>query len=550
MKKSFESKTKNLSIKSICVLLAIAVSGCAAIDSQKIATETKDKVADRKAVMAETFKRDFGGTTAKSPLVTTKNEIFVASKSATSKGDSNLPAIFDSVVLRFPGRFTLAALAERITKETRIPVTIDADVARASEGAQPVNIAVKKDARSLAEQEMINPFVTTDDAVDVYRNTPNNVYSEEFDLDYTGPLAELLDLVAAKGRISWEYKKGVITFSKTTTKTFFLNVLPGNINTTRSIRASVGGGEQAPAGSGSITSRSEFSPLDNVSESIKAILSPLGKMTSNPASGTITVTDIKGVIDRVDKLVRLENELLNRQVRIRVDFLSVRYDGTAQAGVDLNLAIANVTNRGDIEAVDITPGGSLVSGDAGNLSYRISGVDFNASLLLQALSTVGETTVLSRKALTTLNRQSAPIVVSNQTTYLAETTPPVGGLGGGGAPGLVPGTVNTGLSLDVLPIITPDNNLIIQMALDISELVSLGTVSSGSGASLQQIQTPEVNAMSFLERVTMKNGETLVMVGYERDLSRSQGRDALTGISSSGSQTREAFLIALTPTLD
>lgn len=533
--------------------LALLLSGCAAVDSQKIAKDTNDKAADRKAVMAEAFQKDFAGKTANSSFVVIKDEIFVASKSSTSKGDANLPALFDSVVLRFPGRYTLAALAERITKETRIPVTIDADVARASEGSQPINVAIQRSKDAFAQQREVNPFVNTEESIDIYRNTPNTLYSEEFELDYTGPLGELLDLVAAKGRISWEYKKGAITFSKTTTKTFFVNALPGKLSSRRTINTSVGGsgaGGSSPAGDGSIRTEANFSPIESIAESIKSLLSPIGKMTTNETSGTITITDIKSVIDRADRIVRLENELMNRQVRVRVDFLSVKYDGSAQAGIDLNLALANVTNAGDLEAVDVTPGGSLVSGDAGSLSYRIKGIDFDASLLLRALSTIGETTVLSRKAVTTLNRQSSPIVVANQTTYIAETTPANGGLTGGGAVGLVPGTVNTGLSLDILPIVTPDNKLIIQMALDISELVRIDRASSGEGPNQQQIQTPEVNTMSFLERVTMENGETLVMVGYERDLSRSDGRNGLSGISSTGSQKREAFLIALTPTLD
>lgn len=544
MKRSFFS--------ALPLLVAAGLAGCTGINTQTIAKDTSDKVAERKVAMAQAFKENYSGEPRVSPYVVSKNEIFIASRSSTTRGDSRLPAMFDSMVLRFPGRYTLAAVAERITKETRIPVSIDADVARASEGAQPLNIAIQKDANSYAELDQINPFVNSKDAIDIYRNTPNTLYSEEFELDYTGTLSELLDLIATKGRLSWEYRKGVITFSKTLTKTFFVNALPGKTSIRREIRTSVGGTDAgaAPAGSGTISTDAQSSPLTSISDAIKSLLSPVGKISTNESSGTITVTDIKEVIDRADELVRLENDLMNRQVRIRVDFISVRYNGSAQAGIDLNVALANITNGGDLENINLTPGGGLVTGDAGQLTYRITGTNFNASLLLQALNTIGDTTVLNRKAVTTLNRQSSPIVLTNQTTYLKETTPSIGGLAGGGAPGLLPGTVNTGLSLDVLPIVTPDNKLIIQLALDISELIRLGTISTGSGETLQQIQTPEVSAMSFLERVTMENGETLVMVGYERDLSRASDRDGLSGFSSTGEQTREAFLIALTPTID
>lgn len=539
-------------LPGILVSVMCATSGCSVIDSAKIAQETSDKSAGRKAVMAEAFKSSFAGKTNEQPLVVTKDEIFIASRSSSSKGDANLPAIFSNVVLRFPGRYTLAAVAERITKETRIPVTIDSDVARATEGAQPMNIAIQKDKRSYATLVDQDPFVSNEKTVDVYRNTPNTLYSEEFELDFTGSLSELLDLIAAKGRISWEYRKGVISFSKTITKRYFIKALPGKISSTRTMNASIGGGGAATgsAGTGNSTTSSQFSPLDGIAGTIKDLLSPIGKMSADDSSGVITVTDIKEVQDRVDSIVRSQNELMNRQVRLRVDFISVNYDSTAQAGVDISTALSNLSKNGNIEAVNLKPGGSLVGGDAGNISYKITGLDFDASVLLQALSNVGQTTLLSRKAVTTLNRQSAPIKITNQKTYLAKTTPAAGGLTGGSAPGLEPGTVTTGLNVDVLPVVSPDNSLLVQVSLDISELISLGTISTGSGPTLQQIQTPEVSSMSFLERVSLKNGETLVMVGYERDKSSATNRDALTGFSTAGTQGRQAFVIALTPTLD
>lgn len=542
-------------ILGLAVSMAV-LSGCAAVQTAQIQNAAEDKSEQRRAVMKEALVKNYTGEAKESPLVVSRDSIYVASKSSTTRSDANVPAVFDQIFLRFPGRYTLAALAERITKETRIPVTISEDLAAGGGSTAPINIAVNN-ARAEMGFGARDPFAMgeeTKGSIDVYRNTPNSLYAEEFELDFNGSLTDMLDLIAAKGRISWEYRRGTIHFSKTITRTFFVNSLPGTTGTTRSMRASVGGsGGQgsAPAGSGSISTSIEFDPLASVSEAIATLMTPSGKLATNKSSGTIVVTDIKEALDRIERVVDQENLLLNRQVRIRVDFLSVRYSNNAQAGVDLNLAFANILNNGDVAGINVTPGGGLVGGDAGSATFRVTGLDYDASLLVRALSTLGKTTILGRKAVTTLNRQSAPIVVSNQTVYLASTTPGAAGANGGaGAPGLQPGTVNTGLSMDVLPIITPDNSLIIQFALDISELIRIGSISTGSGETLQQIQTPEVSAMSFLERVSMKNGETLVMVGYERDLTRSNGRDSLLGVSSEGSEEREAFLISLTPYLD
>ena len=174
---------KRLLFSALPLLLAAGLAGCTGINTQTISKDTSDKVAERKVAMAQAFKENYSGEPRVSPYVVSKNEIFIASRSSTTRGDSRLPAMFDSMVLRFPGRYTLAAVAERVTKETRIPVSIDADVARASEGAQPLNIAIQKDANSYAELDQINPFVNSKDAIDIYRNTPNTLYSEEFELD-------------------------------------------------------------------------------------------------------------------------------------------------------------------------------------------------------------------------------------------------------------------------------------------------------------------------------------------------------------------------------
>lgn len=545
--------------KLSALVSALVLSGCAAVNTVAIKEKTENKIEDRKAIMKDSLSKNFAGEVRESSLVVSRDSIYVASRSSATRSDSTIPVAFQQIFLRFPGRYTLAALSERITKETRIPVTLSEELATQSGSTQsPLNVAINNAIISDGiPRPDRDPFAiggtTSSGPVDVYRNTPNSLYAEEFELDFRGSLSELLDLVAAKGRISWEYKKGAIHFSKTITRTFFVNSLPGTTGTQRSIRASVGGAGtgSAPAGNGSISTSIEFDPLESVTQVIQTLMSQGGKMSANKSTGTITVTDLKENLDRIENIVELENSLLNRQVRVRVDFLSVRYNANAQAGIDLNVAFSRLNSNNDLAGVNVVPGGGLTGGDAGQASFRLTGTDFDATLLASALSTIGKTTILGRKAVTTLNRQSSPIVVSNQTIYLASTTPaPAGVNGGGGVPGLTPGTVNTGISMDVLPIITPDNTLIIQFALDISELIRIGSISTGSGPTLQQIQTPEVSAMSFLERVTMKNGETLVMVGYERDLSRTNGRDALTGLSSDGSEEREAFLISMTPYLD
>ena len=77
------------------------------------------------------------------------------------------------------------------------------------------------------------------------------------------------------------------------------------------------------------------------------------------------------------------------------------------------------------------------------------------------------------------------------------------------------GTVNTGFSLSILPRILKDDKILLQYSINISELVGLDTVTSGD----QTVQTPEINTRDFLQKVSVKSGDTLIISGFERVMS-------------------------------
>jgi type IVB pilus formation R64 PilN family outer membrane protein len=153
----------------------------------------------------------------------------------------------------------------------------------------------------------------------------------------------------------------------------------------------------------------------------------------------------------------------------------------------------------------------------------------------------------------TLNRQPAPLAKTSQLSYLARTTPGTSGTGGSALPGLEPGLLTTGFLSNIVPTVLDNQSVLLQFSIDSSELKSLGVISTGQGATLQSIQTPQVDAVQTVQRVALKSGATLVLTGFEREVLRYDQRGLTEKIglggSYSGQSNKESVVIILTPVI-
>lgn len=493
-------------------------------------------------------------------------------RSTPLQADSSLPQIFRrQVSLRFPGRANIATIAERITKVTGIPVSVKPDV------LVPATAFIKGGNVSVPGGTSASGAATQDKAA--YQglsyslsnaSVENN--ATDFEMNFEGPLAGYLDLLAAKAGISWEYREGVISLHRLVTKVFLLKAIPGS----SSFDSSLGRTSTASAGSGqttagfnstsNITMVSKFSVWSALESSIKSIMSSSGKVAMSEATGSITITDTRDVVEQVGRLIDQENAMLTRQIAMRVEVLSVKLNSSNEHGIDWTSVFSQLS--GNFQMTFNSPV-STVSGNAANFGVSVlspvTGTTGSATqqrfggsqALFKALNTYGRVSVVTTANALTLNRQPVPVAITNQTSYLAEVTPSTGGGVGtvGGTPGLKSGVVTTGFLLNLLPTVLDSSSILLQFSVGISELNKLVTVSSGVGSSQQSIQTPEISGTEFLQRVAMRPGETLVLSGYERTVGQ-YDRRALTegapiglGGSLTGVNNREAVIILVTPVL-
>lgn len=340
---------------------------------------------------------------------------------------------------------------------------------------------------------------------------------------YSGKLSGLLDIVASKFGLYWEVEGEDIRFFKTKSKTFRLAALPGDSSMKSKVGAggdsggSTGGTSGSTGGSGSNgeqTAGIEFTGLSvwkGIEESIKTMLTADGKVVVTPATGTVTVDDVPPSLARVEKYVNDQNLALSRQVVVNVRVLTVELNDSDNYGINWNAVYQNVS-RGLGVAL------SSVSGlAAGSQTLAFNVINTNSSwdgtqLMLEALSKQGRVSQITSASLVTINNQPAPIQVGRQRSYLASSTTTIGTGGAGNTTTLTPGVITTGFSMAVLPHILDDGRMMLQYAGDISSLSDVFTVNSGGSS----IQTPDIDTRNFMQRVMMKNGETLVLTGFEQ----------------------------------
>jgi type IVB pilus formation R64 PilN family outer membrane protein len=532
-KKTLQSnKVALLSLVTASLLSACAVSN----------KDVQDKVDDAQASI-EQRQQQLATQRQIEPPLTRINGNYVAGAPVELGTNARLPSAFRDVVLRYAPANSIQTVAERITDRTGIPVDIHPDV--------------------LA---YFNPALRTSAATPTLGAATSNPQqpSITIDMDFRGNLGDYLDVLCARYGMGWEYINGTINITRMVTRMFQVKASPGSTETSSKITkgsASSAGTTGSGAGgqtTGSFSSSSEtsvnsskISTTDSLQAAIKGMLTPaLGKVTINEATGTIIVTDTRMVVDQVSKLVDYENIIMGRQVSLQVDVITLQIDDKSQFGFDANLVYKSL---GNAWGANLNAASTLATTAASGLTYNIlPGTNSNyngSSLVLKALNSYGKVVRNESVTLNGRNRTPMPLAEFNSQGYLASTTPASGGAtaAGTGVPGLTPGNVTSGLFLSALPTILDNNSVILRMSMDSSTLLSIDSISTGTGATLQQIQLPNTKGRKTDHEVTLRGGDALVLVNLSTDATSGNNNTGILSNSLNNSKTRSVELIVVTP---
>lgn len=265
------------------------------------------------------------------------------------------------------------------------------------------------------------------------------------------------------------------------------------------------------------------------------ILSQRGSAIVDERTNTIILTDTEEKIAQFRELIEVIDVPI-RQVMIEARIVTANTDFKRELGVtwdyigtteltDEALGVVSGSQNGvgvggtgqnlsttlsghDPLMVDLG-----VASRAGNIAYAILKNDFYLGLELSAMEDVGMAEIVSQPKVVTGDKQEATIQSGVEIPYLEATS-------SGAASVTFREAV---LELQVLPQITPDNNII--MALNI-EQNSVGDYFSVSSSN----QIPSINVNTLQTKVLVGNGETIVLGGvFESNMLEGETKVPLLG---------------------
>jgi type IVB pilus formation R64 PilN family outer membrane protein len=385
-----------------------------------------------------------------------------------------------------------------------------------------------------------------------------DAYERSMSLDYEGPLKLFLDSVASYYDLYWQFEDGEIHFFKTMTKTYSLVASMSKTKVTSTLSNKSGGSENSSGGESTgggsskseqvISSEMELAAWEEAVNTIKEMLSEDGHVAANRAGGTVTVTDSPGILRRVSLYIDELNDRQSRQIAINVQVFSFTDRDQRDRGVGGELVFTDITG-GQIKIVggdaSNAPEGAgsftaAIIDSASNKSDRLSAF-YGSSLLINALRNRGKVSLIKSGSGIGMNNQPMSINRLKSQKYLAEISSTLSESGDTTTSSLSTDEVVTGFSLQLVPHVLPDNRIILEYSLVLSELKEIKEITSGTN----KIQLPDVSSQNFTQHVMVNSGSTVVLAGYANDELSDERQDGALSIGTSEKDAREVFVVAI-----
>lgn len=523
---------KFLAPLSAGLLLAMGLSGCAANQNvREINTNGQAHALDALERMRN--------PSVESRSFSVQENGFYAAKTPISVVPINpslvLPPRFkESFGTNYQSSVALSEVAAKVTQVTGYEVKIDADVLAegASGGAPRATAAALPPVALPASGPLPDPSAPPStlpplpaQAMVELSAAPSGTVLN--DLVYKGTLGGFMDEVSARLGLSWRWNGKRIEVFRYETKMFHLNALAGETSSssTLSISSTTSSGGGGGSGGGSSSgggnegsSGTEVSVSDNlqiwadVENNLKAVLSANGKITVSPSSATIMVKDSPNVLSQVEAQINEYNRIYSKQVIFHMEIYSIERSRNQDFSVDLNAVFAKAGRWGlSFNAAGNTGSGPIFSADVNDDNSRWNG----SSIAGKALSEFGNATLLTSNTTVTLNGQMVPLNVAREIVYVQSASSSVSGSDSSlSSSTLTPGVVTEGVSMSILPRVLDNNQVMMRYSLDLSTVEDIPTFSSPRGDVA--IQTPRRSVRNFLQNVSIKSGNSLILTGFQQ----------------------------------
>lgn len=545
----------------LLVLAGLMLAGCASLE------EISKKISDSQTQADEALARQ--SQMRKSGAVVRMSGAKLAGEEISVKRTGQLPAVFSRPFSYLSAHQPLSAILGEIGRRVGVGTAIqppDQNAAGTSAASgQPASTAT-------ATTTGLPNFSGGQD-------TPIAV-------DWNGDLKGLLDYLATTTRMFWKFEDGRIYFFRTETRTFHV-FLPGGKRTVKSTISLTGSNNSSSSGSSSgssssssssgstgsseggtvdVSSNIDIDAYEAIIKSVQAIVSTSEGMqntgtpgapaaagqtgstassrsvVANPSLGIVTVTATPAILDRVASYIKSINERFAQNVMIGVKIYNLTVKKDINAGASLTLAYRDVAKK---MGVTLTGAPNLAAANgatAGTLVVdKLTGSQWSGSqLILQALEQLGDVQYVTSGQVIAANGQPSPLQVATEFTYLASRSTSQT-VNVGSTTTLTPGSRTVGFTANFLPLILGDNRIMLQYQINLSALLSLDTFGNGNDT----IQIPKVSTQSLQQQAFVKDGQSIVLLGFEQERSTADKSFGLTGLSRNGGSERNLMVIVM-----
>lgn len=517
--------------------ISLVLSGCV---SPELISKTKGNVKLSTSAVDANFERINAAINNSKETYEKNQEVnkpYIVGKSVPLARDVSMPLPLQKGIktgILFPERrISLAVASQRIMLATGLTVSIAPDVylpnsallpKRSVDSMQDVSAASMPPTAGIP----IPPLGGTSTAQAAFSSTgATQETANNFEFPQVeAPLTQILDMVSTRLGIHWKYDElhNNIRFFRLVTKSWQIPVS----SAANSYSTKLDGGTASSSNANALAQKNSTSPISSESnglneltslrESVDTVMSKSGSISANQATGTITLTDTSDAVDAADALIQHEIKILSRLVLLRLQTIQVTTNDNGESGVNWNAVLTKALKSLPTLSFTSTSPASLVSNNAGTIGLNIlSGSGDGTTAIINALHEIGDVQTSTELPMSTRNRHAIYYNVRNMFSYVSATTPATATSGGtGGTPGITTSQDSVGLKLMLYPNATSKDSVMLTMALDQSILQNLQTFSSGTGAAQQSVQLPNINGEGSTQEVPVKNGQTIILTGFDR----------------------------------
>jgi MSHA biogenesis protein MshL len=229
------------------------------------------------------------------------------------------------------------------------------------------------------------------------------------------------------------------------------------------------------------------------------------RLIINPISGTIMVTGPPELLAEVSAFLTTIEGSVQRQVLIEAKIVEVSLNRRFEYGIDWSF-VQRIGNL-NIQFANNPSGGQFtLASPSGETERQIN-------LVLRVLEEQGDVSVLQSPSVRGLNNQWAVINASTDQVFFSVTREPILGPGGttiGFDTQIQPQQISVGVTLNVLPQISADNTITMNVRPVITDVIAEKSVMLPDGA---QSTAPVIDRRESDTVVRIRNGETVVIGG-------------------------------------